>query len=98
VVGHVLLGVPEVEVAGAALKVDHDDAFGLAPAGTAGVGVLGLGLELEHRAQAEAEQARTADAQEVAAGHAEVGVAEVFARLTGDDDHDEAPWEAGCTL
>ena len=31
--GDVVLGVPEVEVAGAALEVDHDDALGLAPAG-----------------------------------------------------------------
>ena len=52
VVGDVFFGIPEVEVAGAALEVDHDDAFGLSPTGAVagdlvGCFLGGLGLHLE---------------------------------------------------
>ena len=49
------------------------------------------GLELEHGAERHAEQARAADPEEVAAGDPERAVAEVLARLTGDDDHRGTP-------
>ena len=39
--GHVVLGIPEVEMAGAALQIDQDDALGFAEAGAAVDGVLG---------------------------------------------------------
>ena len=35
VIGHVFLGVPEIEMAGSALEINHDDIFGLTPTGTA---------------------------------------------------------------
>ena len=55
-------------------------------------GLVGRGrLQLEHRAQAQAEQARAADAQQVAAGHAQVAIAQVLARGSGNDDHRELP-------
>ena len=96
VVGDVLLGVPEVEVAGPALEVDHDDALGLAPAraaaGAAATSARGRGgLELEHRAEAQAQQARAPHAEDVAPGDPEVRIAEVFPGLSGDDDHRVAP-------
>ena len=58
VVGDILLGVPEVEMAGPSLEIDHDDALGLTPAGPrlAFCRAGGNGLELEHRAQPETEQ------------------------------------------
>ena len=84
VVGDVLLGVPEVEMAGPALQVDHDDAFGLAPTrAPARLGAAGRhGLQLEHRAQAHAQQARTTDSQDVAPRDAQFRIAQVFPRLS----------------
>ena len=76
VVRNVVLGVPQVEVAGAALEVEEDDALGLAEAGAAVGGVLGRCrlLQAEEVGQAEAEHGRAADAQQFAAGDAVTGV------------------------
>ena len=89
VVRHVFLGVPQVEMARAALEVDHDDALGLAPAGTAaGLGAPGRRrLELEHRAQAQTQQARAPDPQDVAPRDPQLRIAQVFPSLSGYDDH-----------
>ena len=70
------------------------------PAGAAAVSAAGGrgGLELEHRAEAQAQQARAADAQQVAAGHAELRVAQVFACLSGDDDHRDCSLSRGTSV
>ncbi len=44
-------------------------------------------LEAEHAAQRETQQAGTSHTQDGATGHAQMRVAQVFAGLTGDDDH-----------
>ena len=51
----------------------------------------GNGLQLEHRAQAQTEQARAADPQDIAPGDPQLRIAQVFARLSGYDDHRVAP-------
>src|SRR5262249_41288463 len=74
--GDVVLGVPQVEVTGAALEVEEDDALGLAEAGAAAVllpGGLGL-LQAEEVRQAEAQGGRAADAGRSARGDAVTGV------------------------
>ena len=96
-VGDVFLGIPEVEVRGAALEVNHNDALGFAPAGAAAGGGGGgrggdgggggAGVELEHLAEGEAEDAGAAEPQEVAARELGVGVAEVGIETTGESDH-----------
>src|SRR5262249_41780459 len=88
------LRIPEVQVAGAALEVEHDDPLRLAPAGpAAGPALAGRGLQLKHAAQAQAQEARAADAQDVPAGDAEMRVAEVLAGLSLDGDHRIGPFE-----
>src|SRR5262249_14379427 len=84
--GRLVLGVPEIEVAGAALKVDHDHALSAAETGAVarGGGGTGLGLVLEEVGEAEAEQGGAADAKELAAGHA---VTRGSALLTGNHEH-----------
>ena len=78
--GHVVLRIPQVEVARAALEVDEDDALGLAEAGAAlGLVVVGSAAaafwSANIWARRDAEDAGTADAQEIAAGDAVAGVA-----------------------
>ena len=52
IVGHVFLRVPEIKMAWPALKVDHDDALGFSPAGSAGfLFLFGEGLGLKHSAK-----------------------------------------------
>ena len=48
-------------------------------------------LQLEHRAEGQAQQARAAHAEDVAPGHPELRIAQVFPSLSGDDDHRVAP-------
>ena len=56
IVGNVLLRVPKVEVTGSALQVNHDDALGLAPTGSAAVlFLLSESFGLEERAERHAE-------------------------------------------
>ena len=86
VVGHIVLGIPQIEMARSALEIDEDHALGLAEAGTA-VALLGgsLGrLELEEPAERQAEDRRAADAQQIAPC---VAIAGVFAGPAGDDEH-----------
>src|SRR5262249_47968097 len=68
VVGHVLFWIPQIEMAGAALKVNHDDVFGRAPPGATHRygGFRGTGLQLEQGPEREAENSSAADTQEVA--------------------------------
>ena len=88
VVGDVVLGVPEVEVARPALEVEHDDALGLAPARAAAVSThrsRGRPAASEQPAERRPEQRRAADAEHVAASHA--AIAQVRTGMAGDDDH-----------
>src|SRR5262249_20147325 len=88
-VRHVVLGVPQVEVAGAALEVDDDDALGLAEAGTAVAALLlGVRLQAEQVAERDAQHGRAADAQEITARDT---VAGVFTGTSGDDQHGASP-------
>ncbi len=88
--GNIFLWVPQVEVAGAALEVDEDDALGFAEAGTAVV-LLGSSrgsLKLEEAAETEAEDRRAADAQQIAARQAVTGI---FPGPTWDHEHGSVP-------
>ncbi len=90
VVGHIVFGIPQVEVARSALQINQDHAFRAAPAGSFALddGRGGLGrLHLEHAAERHAEDAGAADAEDVAAGDAEVRVADIFAGLARDAEH-----------
>ena len=52
IIRHVLLWIPQVEMARPTLQVAEDDAFGLAPSGAAAsIDFLGLRLQLEHTAE-----------------------------------------------
>ena len=55
IVRDVLLGIPQVEMAGATLEIAQDDALGLAPAGSACGERVRLRLSLEHGSQSETE-------------------------------------------
>ena len=68
VIRHIFLWVPQVEMAGPSLKIDHDDALGLTPAGPSVCfrRPCRHRLQLEHRAQAETEQPGPADAENIA--------------------------------
>ena len=98
IVGDVFLGVPEVEMAGPALQVEHDDAFGLTPAGATACVSGPRRLPPEARAsmpRPEAEQARPADAEDISPRHAQLRIAQIFPRLSGYDDHRVAPKRVG---
>src|SRR5262249_41900748 len=90
-VGHVVLGVPEVEMAGASLEIDHDDALGLAPAGTAdrlggapgSFGRVSL-AETEQVGERQADHGRAADAEQIATCQT---IAGVFAGPLGKNEH-----------
>src|SRR5208282_2046659 len=86
VVRDILLGVPEIEVAGTSLEIDHDDTLGLAPArGAACLAASNIRgpcrdrLHLEHRAETPAQQARPPDAENVAPRHAKLRITQVLA-------------------
>jgi len=58
IVGDIFLRVPEIKMAGAALKVDQDDALRFSPARSAGfLFLFGEGFRLKHRAQGHAQHA-----------------------------------------
>src|SRR5204863_7812454 len=66
VVGDIVLGIPEVEMAGPTLEVDQDDALGFAESGAAGVVLLGGGfLPAEEVGQTEAKNRGAANAEQL---------------------------------
>ncbi len=74
-VGNVILGVPKVEVTGAALKIEKDDALGLLKPGPAADPLVGRRLlQTKDVSQAKAERRRTAHAQHIAAGYSITGI------------------------
>ena len=82
--GRIRFWIPQIQMARATLQVKENNTLGLAPAWTAtDLSFLGLSRHFEHAAQGQAEHTGTAHAQDVASGHAEVIVAEVFAAFSG---------------
>jgi hypothetical protein len=88
-VRHIFLGIPEIQVTGAALKIDEDDALRLSPAGpTFDCGFRGcLGAETQQRTEGHAENGGASDADEIAPGDAEMSVAKIATGLSWDAQH-----------
>ena len=87
-VGHILFRVPEVDVARAALEINHQNMLGFAPAGTTDLRTSGTGgLRAQDVVESQPHHRRPADAQDVTTRKAEMLVAQIFARNTGNAEH-----------
>ena len=73
-------------MARAALQIDQDDALGFAEASLPNLLPLGR-LQLQHVAERHAGDHAPANSQDIPAGYAEVGIANIFAKLTRDAEH-----------
>ena len=90
VVWNVFLRIPEVEMARAALQVNHDDAFGLAPSRTATK--LGICRSLFHLKQTwkrKAEHSAATHAQKGPSGRCQIRITQVFCLVTFKRQHGE---------
>ena len=69
VIGNIFLRIPQIDMTRPTLQVEHDDAIGLGPTGSALDHFSGDGLHLEHGSQRQAKESRTTDAHQIASGH-----------------------------
>ena len=74
IVRDIFLGIPQVEMAGAALKVKQNNTLRFAPTPPVRQSVIGLRPQVQHRAKCHAQHARTADSQDVTTGDTQLAV------------------------
>ena len=73
------LWIPQIQMTGTALQVDHDNRFRLAPTRSAGKSTAGGGrLGPENRVEGHSQHAGAPHAEKIAAAAVEVGIAEVL--------------------
>ena len=87
---NIFFGIPEVEVTRTALHIHHNNVFRATPTGRSRLltGQTRRGrLGAEHIIEGHADEAAAADAENIAAGDAQMAVTKIFSRGTGYTKH-----------